>query len=208
MTVSLRPSSVRKREAILTAAEKIFLRDGYAGANMDELAELAGVSKQTVYTHFGSKEDLFVALVTAMTTATGDDVDHDLPDPDTAAELSDFLQRHAERQLAKVMSPRILQLRRLVIGEVARFPQLARALWASGPTRAISAMAARFRRMDAAGWLHVEDPDTAAAFFNWIVMSKPLNEAMLLGDLAIPDQQALRRHSAEAVRIFLAAHRT
>ena len=198
MTVSLRPSSVRKREAILAAAEKIFLRDGYAGANMDELAELAGVSKQTVYTHFGSKEDLFVALVTAMTTAVGDDVDHDLPDPGTAAELPDFLQRHAERQLANVMSPRILQLRRLVIGEVARFPQLARALWASGPTRAISAMAARFR---------VEDPDTAAAFFNWIVMSKPLNEAMLLGDLAIPDQQALRRHSAEAVRIFLTAHR-
>ena len=43
----------------------MFLRDGYLGANMDELAALSGVSKQTVYAHFGSKEALFVELVGA-----------------------------------------------------------------------------------------------------------------------------------------------
>ncbi|WP_295700287.1 TetR/AcrR family transcriptional regulator C-terminal domain-containing protein [Lapillicoccus sp.] len=47
----------------------------------------------------------------------------------------------------------------------------------------------------------------AAAQFNWLVMAGPLNEAMLLGDAAVPTPSALRRHAAEGVRVFLAAHR-
>lgn len=205
-TATLRPSSVRKRQAILAAAEQVFLRDGYLGANMDELAALSRVSKQTVYKHFGSKEALFVELVTTMTTAAGAGLIDDVTDPATATELPKFLYDYAEGQLAAVMTPRILQLRRLVIGEVARFPELGQALWASGPRRAMTSMAARFRRLAAAGWLQVGDPVEAAAFFNWLVMSKPLNEAMLLGDRAIPSRAALRRHCREAVRIFLAGY--
>jgi len=42
---------------------------------------------------------------------------------------------------------------------------------------------------------------------NWLVMGEPVNRAMLLGDQAIPAAVALRRHAADAVRIFLAAYR-
>ena len=52
--------SARKRRAILDAATEIFLRTGYLGTNMDEIAALSEVSKQTVYKHFSSKEALFV----------------------------------------------------------------------------------------------------------------------------------------------------
>jgi TetR/AcrR family transcriptional regulator, mexJK operon transcriptional repressor len=206
MTATMRPSSVRKHQAILDAAEQVFLRDGYLAANMDELAGLSGVSKQTVYNHFGSKEALFIALVSAMTTRAGDGAHHDAPDPPSAAELPTFLREYAERQLTAVLNPRILQLRRLVIGEVGRFPELARVLWDKGPNRAMTSMAARLRRFATAGWLRVDAPETAASFLNWLVMSGPLNEAMLLGDAAVPDPAALRRHCAEAVRIFLVAH--
>jgi TetR/AcrR family transcriptional regulator, mexJK operon transcriptional repressor len=202
----LRPSSVRKRRAILDAAEHVFLRDGYLGANMDELAARSGVSKQTVYAHFGSKEALFVELVSTMTTHTGDAVLHEMDDPATPAELPAFLTDYAERQLSAVLEPRILRLRRLVIGEVERFPQLARVLWDSGPHRAMTSMADRFARLTAAGWLRVDRPSQAASFFNWLIMSGPLNEAMLLGDRAVPKTAGLRRHCAEAVRIFLAAY--
>jgi TetR/AcrR family transcriptional repressor of mexJK operon len=206
MPATMRPSSARKRQAILDAAEQVFLRDGYLAANMDELAALSGVSKQTVYNHFGSKEVLFVELVSTMTTGTGDTVLHDAPDPPTAADLPTFLREYAERQLSAVLSPRILQLRRLVIGEVGRFPELARVLWDRGPNRAMTAIAARLRRFAEAGWVHVDDASDAASFFNWLVMSGPLNEAMLLGDGAVPGPTAIRRHCAEAVRIFLAAY--
>jgi len=47
---------------LLDAAEEIFVRDGYEGAQLDEIAAMAGRSKGAVYTHFKSKEDLFLAL--------------------------------------------------------------------------------------------------------------------------------------------------
>jgi AcrR family transcriptional regulator len=207
MTISAaRPSSQRKHDAILAAAEVLFLRDGYAAANMDELAALSGVSKQTVYTHFGSKEALFVELVSTMTSLAGDAVHTDLPDPLGADDLPDFLQAYAERQLAVALTPRLLQLRRLVIGEVGRFPDLARVLWERGPVRAMSALAERFDRLGRAGLLDVADPASAAEHFNWLAMSGPLNAAMLLGDAAVPSAPDRRAHAAEAVRIFLAAY--
>jgi TetR/AcrR family transcriptional regulator, mexJK operon transcriptional repressor len=202
----LRPSSKRKHQAILAAAEQIFLRDGYFGANMDDLAVLSQVSKQTVYKHFGSKEALFIELVRTMTTLAGNDVHDEVPDPATAEELPEFLAAYAERQLTAVLTPRILQLRRLVIGEATRFPELGEVLWESGPRRAMNAMSACFNRLTDAGWLLVEEPDTAASFFNWLVMSEPLNKTMLLGDQAIPVLDSLRRHCAEVARVFLSAY--
>jgi TetR/AcrR family transcriptional regulator, mexJK operon transcriptional repressor len=209
MTDNLRPSSLRKRSAILEAAEQVFLRDGYPGANMDELTSLSGVSKQTVYAHFGSKEGLFVELVESMTRGAGDGVHtDDLPDPSSVADLRASLADYAVRQLTAVMHPRILRLRRLVIGEEARFPQLARVLWEHGPQRAVEALAGHIARLSDHGWLDTTDPRAAASSLNWLVMGEPVNKAMLLGDGDLPDTATIRRHCEEAVRIFLAAFGT
>jgi AcrR family transcriptional regulator len=54
---------------LLNAAEKIFVRDGYEAAQLDEIAARAGRSKGAVYTHFKSKEDLFLALFEHRTRA-------------------------------------------------------------------------------------------------------------------------------------------
>lgn len=198
--------SERKRRQILAAAEEMFLRGGYLGTNMDELAARSQVSKQTIYKHFGSKEALFVELVTAMTDATSDRVHQEVPDPERAEELPAFLERYAERQLAAVMTPKLLQLRRLVIGEVERFPELAAALYERGPRRAITAIASVFDRLAEPGLLDIDDSMAAATHFNWLVMGEPLNRAMLLGDAAIPADADLRAHAAAAVRVFLAAY--
>ena len=72
----------------------------------------------------------------------------------------------------------------------------------------MTSMMARFRRLAELGWLRADDPEVAASSFNWLVMSRPLNEAMLLGDRAVPQPAELRRHCAEAARIFLAAYGT
>ena len=48
----------------MEAARTVFLRQGYDGASMDDVAALAAVSKQTVYKHFADKKTLFTAIIT------------------------------------------------------------------------------------------------------------------------------------------------
>lgn len=199
-------SSARKHRAILNAATEVFLRSGYLGTNMDEIAALSEVSKQTIYKHFSSKEALFVEIVSTMTDAASDMVQNEVPELADGKDIAGFLQMYAHRQLTVVLTPRLMQLRRLVIGEVSRFPELARVLYERGPQRAIAALAKTFERLAARGLLAIDDPQIAASHFNWLVMSEPLNKAMLLGDEAIPKPPALRRHAAEGVRVFLAAY--
>ena len=198
--------TARKRRAVLEAAEQVFLRSGYLGANMDELVALSGVSKQTVYTYFGSKEQLFVELVTSMTGAASDQVTGETPSVEGVDDVEAYLVDYAHRQLAIVLTPRLLQLRRLVIGEVGRFPELARALWEGGPRRALTALTGVFASLAERGDLDIDDPALAAEQFNWLVMSGPLNQAMLLGDDAVPSAPGLRVHAERSVRMFLTAY--
>jgi TetR/AcrR family transcriptional repressor of mexJK operon len=198
--------SARKRRAILDAATEIFLKNGYLGTNMDEIANISNVSKQTVYKHFTSKEALFVEIVGSMTNQAGDQVHNEAPSLKDAARLDVYLTDYALRQLTVVLTPRVMQLRRLVIGEVPRFPELAKVLYERGPQRAITTLADIFARLARDGLLVVEDTMTAASHFNWLIMSQPLNQAMLLGDAAIPPPAALRKHVEEGVRVFLAAY--
>ena len=197
---------IRKRRAILAAATEAFLKAGFLGASMDEVAAASSVSKQTIYKHFGSKEALFVAVVTSLTNAASDLVHGDVPEPEAADDVAAYLRDYGLRQLNVVLTPRLLQLRRMVIGESSRFPELGKALYDSGPGRAMRAIALALERLAQRGFLTLEDPAVAAAHFNWLVMGGPVNAAMLLGDEAVPNPTALRRHVIEAVRVFLAAY--
>jgi TetR/AcrR family transcriptional repressor of mexJK operon len=200
------PRSVRKRRAILDAATTLFLRNGYAGTSMDEIAALAGVSKQTVYKHFADKDSLFTAIVTAAVDAAGDPVFEAATALADGDDLAADLLALARGQLAQVMQPRLMQLRRLVIGEANRFPELGRAFYDRGAGRTTAVLAGAFERIAARGQLEADDPELAAAHFNWLVMSGPVNRAMLLGDDAIPTAADLDRHAEAGVRAFLAAY--
>ncbi|QVQ51219.1 TetR/AcrR family transcriptional regulator [Spiractinospora alimapuensis] len=198
--------SDRKRAAILSAAEAIFLVSGYLATNMDEVASRSGVSKQTIYKHFGNKEALFVEIVTRRTREAGDHVHFELPEPELAEDVVPYLSSYAYRQLSVVLTPELMSLRRLVVGEVSRFPDLARVLYEHGPQRAVDALAESFTRIAARGLLRVDNPTTAATHFNWLVMGEPVNRAMLLGDSAIPTDTELRAQAHDAVRVFMAAY--
>jgi TetR/AcrR family transcriptional repressor of mexJK operon len=203
-----RPRSDDKRRSILAAAEEVFLREGYLGASIDEITQLAKVSKPTVYRHFGSKEDLFVALVSEMTTAAGDQVPEDLPVPRDLDELRSQLAAHALRQLEAVLTPRLIQLRRVVIGEVSRFPELAQVLHDAGPQRAINTLTRAFQTAAKEGLLTVPRPEVAGRQFNWLVMGEPVNRAMLLGDAAIPTRRQLASHAKQCADLIVAAYHT
>lgn len=199
--------SARKRRAIIDAATAAFLEHGYRGTSMDAVAAAAGVSKQTVYQHFGDKQRLFRELVQATVQAASDPVHDEVRRLAGGDRLEDDLRDLARRLLTLVVQPTMLRLRRLVIAEARRFPELGRVFYEQGPGRTIATLADTFAALAAQGALTAPDPALAAAQFNWLVMSAPLNEAMLLGRDDPPTAREIATLADDAVRTFLAAYR-
>lgn len=195
----------RKQAAIVAASAEVFLSTGYAGASMDEIAARSGVSKQTVYKHFISKEALFTAVISQMMGEAASSVHQTLPKVQNRQELEAYLLDYGERLLAVALTPGLMQLRRLVIAEAERFPELARKLYAGGAGRALEIMAATFGPLVERQLLAIEDRAVAAQQLNWLLMGDPVNRVMMLGNEAIPTQAEIKRHVAAAIATFLAA---
>jgi TetR/AcrR family transcriptional regulator, mexJK operon transcriptional repressor len=198
--------SERKHEAILEAATELFLRDGFTGTTMEAIAAHAGVSKQTVYKHFADKRRLFSEIVLGTVDAAGDPIAERAAALERSDDLQSDLAGLARDQLEGVLDPRLLALRRLVIGEVGRFPELGRAFYERGFGRSNASLARAFGRLGERGALDVDDPELAAAHFGWLILTAPVNRAMLLGDSGIPSSDELDRHVEAGVRAFLAVY--
>ncbi|MGW4797737.1 TetR/AcrR family transcriptional regulator [Nonomuraea sp. NPDC004297] len=90
-------STAATRAALLEAAREEFAAYGVAGARVDRIAERAGVNKERIYGHFGSKEKLFDAVImealddltTQIALPGGDPVDY-------VAKLTDYYQSHPD----------------------------------------------------------------------------------------------------------------
>lgn len=206
VTASATTRQRRSRQKIVAAAENVFLEAGYLAASMDLVAERAGVSKQTVYAHFRSKEALFIHVVEALTGGAAHQLHEDIAEPPDDRSVEDYLMQTAVDQLTVVMTPRLMRLRRMVIGEVDRFPELGRSLFENGPKPSIAKLSRACAHYTRLGELATPDPAAAGTQFNWMLMGAPTNAAMLLGDAGLPDAEQIKAHAAETVRIFLAAY--
>lgn len=192
--------------AIREAATTLFLRNGYLGTSMDEVAALARVSKQTVYTHFDDKERLFTDLVLSNTERVDEFID-ELPallgrSSDPEKDLGELGRRYLET----VVRPQVLSLRRLVIAEAARFPDLARTYFERVPQRMVGALAEGLRGLAGRGLLHVDDPQLAAQHFVALVLWIPLDRALFVPDAEALPEAELEHLAAAGVRVFLAAY--
>jgi AcrR family transcriptional regulator len=194
------------RARILTAAQEVFLSEGYRDASMDVVAAAAGVSKQTVYAHFRAKEALFLAVTRAMTDAAIAAQEEAAPDPGPDADVAAWLLDHAIGQLKTAESRPLMQLRRIAIAEAERFPQVGAAVFDAGPARAVARLERIFAGWHRDGRLHAPDPARAAATFNWLIMGGPTSEAMLLGRPRLTGPHAAQAHASECVRVFLSAY--
>jgi TetR/AcrR family transcriptional regulator, mexJK operon transcriptional repressor len=196
----------QKRRAILSAARAVFLAGGYRGASMDEVAALAQVSKVTVYKHFSDKRSLFTAVITTAIDEAEQST-HALVDrlgqsDDLAQDLRTFARQH----IVEVTQPHLIKMRRMIIAEAGRFPELARAWHRSGPERAHATLARQIEQLVSRGILQAKDPLLAAQHLNYLILSVPVNEAMFTGRDKPYSRPQLYRYADEAVRVFLAAY--
>ncbi len=123
-----RPKSAEKSAAILKGAMKEFLKHGYAGTSMDQIAKVAGVSKATVYSHFGDKESLFNAVIQDLVQEKFQTV-ISLDQPESLGQdPKKVLSQMVTKMLENTLSDRNFHnFIRIIIGESGRFPELAKA---------------------------------------------------------------------------------
>ena len=181
----------------------LFLSKGYLGTSMDEIAAQAGVSKQTIYKHFADKERLFTGLIAGTTARAAAFIETITPMLQNTDNLERDLRELAAMYVSTVFSPQVVQLRKLVIMESVRFPEIARNYYEQAPGRTVAALAAAFQRLGERGLLRLDDPRIAAMHFVGLVVMMPLDGIMFGGTFTAED---LTRYAEAGVRAFLAAY--
>lgn len=199
--------SARKRRAVIDAATALFLRHGYPGTSMDQIAAFAAVSKPTVYKFFPDKEQLLTAIVTDTLERGTTPLLTELSQLAESDRLAGDLRELARRYLATVTQPPVLQLRRLVIGASHQLPGLARTYYERAPEQTLRALAECFRRLADRGLLRVTDPGQAAAHFAFLVLGRALDKSLFCGDEPFTQAELAAQADAGA-SAFLAAYGT
>ncbi|WP_240096045.1 TetR/AcrR family transcriptional regulator [Thermomonas flagellata] len=199
-----RPKDLAKRAAVLEAAKRMFARHGLDRVSMDQIAAEAGVSKLTVYSHFGDKDRLFAEAVRAhceqnMPACLFEDADGE--------PLRERLQRIGEAFAAMVMEPEAIAGHRILCSPPVAGGPLAAVFWEAGPARVQAAFAALLARRRARGELPgLDDAAVAAGHFFALLRGEPHLRAVL----GCPDpgacEEARQRHVAAVVALFLRAY--
>ncbi len=201
------PGGEGKRAAIARAATELFLAQGYQATSTEQVASTAGVSKQTVYNQFGDKQRLFREIVLGV-TATAEAFAAGLADGvggvDSPARLDAALRALARRYLTTVLNPQVLALRRLVISEATRFPDLAAAYYERGPSRVLAALALLFTGLAERGLLRDDDASRAASDFAFLLLGRALDEGMFRVGVPVLTPAGIEETADHAVDAFLA----
>jgi TetR/AcrR family transcriptional regulator, mexJK operon transcriptional repressor len=196
---------IAKRLAVMEAATRVFLREGFSRASVDAIAAEAKVSKQTIYNHFGDKEHLFLAVIEAAQepamaeqTALLDSALNDFDDVERA------LMAFGMRSLRLGLRPDLAALRRLVIAEIGHHPQLREAWIRAAPAQLHRRLADYLGRVSNRGALDVRDPHRAASQLIALIGADAQNLSMF-GTVPLSDDQ-LEHPVRESVVMFLRAY--
>jgi len=201
------PRVVRSRAAVVDAARTLFLRQGYAGTTMEEIAALAGLTKRTLYNNYADKDALFLEIVADVIAYAEEFVrglHEEFTAGITAANLSATLDDLGRRLALGIVRPEVVALRRLLIGEARGFPALAAEYFDRAPGQVLDALASGFEHLGRVGLLRVADAKRAAAQFAYLVAGEHLDRAMLVG--TVPPREKVIACAREGVRTFLARY--
>jgi TetR/AcrR family transcriptional repressor of mexJK operon len=197
-----RPKDPEKRAAILESARRLFITQGYERVSMDQIAAGAGVSKLTVYSHYGDKDSLFGEAVRAhceqgMPTS--------LFDEDAETPLRKRLDVIGHAFYAMVMAPDAVAGHRILCSPQVTGSALPEVFWKAGPQRVQQAFSALLDRRIAAGELEIDNTQRASAFFFTLLKGEPHAQAVF-GYCCSGSADSADEHIAAVVEIFLRAY--
>jgi TetR/AcrR family transcriptional repressor of mexJK operon len=201
-----RPKDPDKHQAILAAASRLFAEQRFDDVSMSAIALAAGVSKLTLYSHFGDKRTLFAESVRRHCALLLADALDELPEHGDAATR---LQALGETLLDALLSPPALCMQRRLIADDCSEPALRALLWQSGPGCMLATVAGRLQHLAVLGVLPIaREPaaiEAAAEQFIQLVRGDwPLK--LIAGLVDLPAAPARRAHVARAVRCWLGGH--
>ena len=199
-----RPKDPGKRAAILDAATRLIVAQGFDGVSMDEIASDAGVSKLTVYSHFGDKESLFGEAVRAHCEAG---MPASLFEADPTMPLRERLTSIGRAFFAMVMTPEAIAGHRILCSPQVAASNMPAVFWEAGPQRVQSSFTALLERRIARGELDIPDPPRAAAQFFTLLKGEPHAQAVF-GYCCGQPQESAEEHVAGVVELFLRAYGT
>ena len=197
-----RPADQAKRAAIVEAAGRSFMEAGYAATSIEQVAADAGVSKVTVYNHFGDKRGLFAAAVERECEKMRG---HFSIEPAPGASIRDRLTTIGEAMFAFLSRPEMVQFERRIAAETEHEPEIGQAFLEAGPWRMKAAFSLFLAAAEQQGELSVDDPGLAAEQF--VSMCKGMGDLeRRFGTLPTPEQT--RQRIEGAVDVFLKAYAT
>lgn len=152
----------RKFQQVLTGARDIFMRDGYEGASVDDIAKAAGVSKATLYSYFPDKRLLFMEVASAECNRQAMDT---LLMIDQSAPVREVLTLAAQ-QMVSIITMRFSQrIFRVCVAESDRFPEIGRQFYESGPAAARGHLIDFLAKAKDRGEVKIKDMELAADQF-------------------------------------------
>ena len=196
-----RGEETERRDALLTTALDIFLKQGFSGTSLDDIARAACVAKRTIYEQFGGKEGLFASAIERSAARLV------VKFPPVAAagfELGPDLLSIGCAVLDFILQPGSLAIYRLVAGEAKRQPKLARMFYEHGPARVIANVAERLAGQMRQGRIQKDDPVVVARRFIGLVVLE-VHQRALFGILPPMNAMEREQHVAATVALFLAA---
>lgn len=195
-----RPSDVVKRQRIIDAAAHSFFEGGFAGTAIEQVAAVAGVSKVTIYNHFGDKRGLFTAAVESeCERMRGHFSLAEMP----AGSIATRLTAIGEAMLAFLQRPEMIQFERRIAAETESEPAIGAAFLEAGPRRMKQAFSAWLRHACDAGELAIANSDLAAEQF--VALCKGMGDLEHRFGAAVAPEASEQR-IAGAVEVFLAAY--
>lgn len=189
-----------KRDAILCAARRVFLQHGFAAASVEGIAADAGVSKVTVYSHYGDKRGLFMAAVEYECERMSG---HFLLDRLPEGSLREMLTAIGEAMVAFLSRPEMIQFEQRIAAETVEEPGIGEAFLNAGPRKMIREFGALLDALVAAG--RVEIADTALAAEQFAALCKGLGD--LERRFGRPNEPARNKARIDgAVEVFCRAY--
>ncbi|MFK8028985.1 MAG: TetR/AcrR family transcriptional regulator [Gammaproteobacteria bacterium] len=196
-----RPKSTEKRSQILRSSADMFLSHGYDKTSMDAVANDAGVSKQTLYSHFANKEQLFRACITNKVEDHG----LDLSWADRQAPIEDTLTRFGVQLLGLFRDPNVIAMHRLLMAESDNHPKLCQAFHEMGPLATKQMLADYLEDQASLGKIELEEPFESAELLVSIV-ERNVIAMLLLGVDKQPSNEGTAEEVRKRVQWFLNAH--